>query len=99
MCLKRFLSPIQETRINIDNLKEFFEACQDFQWNHDTSTLHRSETNGQKGVVRRVKEGTAPALVESGLPEWRCWAVECYCYLHDVPDRMADSQTAFGQQI
>ena len=35
------------------------KACQELQWNHDTSTAHRSETNGvAERAVRRVNEGT-----------------------------------------
>ena len=68
------------------------KARQDLQWKHDTSTPHRSETKGvAEGAVRRVKEGTAIALVQSGLPEewWDC-AMECFCYFaqrarHDGP--------------
>ena len=55
------------------------EACQDLQWNHDTSTPHRSETNGvAERAVRKVTEGTSIARVQSGLLEewWDC-ATEC----------------------
>ena len=31
---------------NGDNSLEFIQVCQDFFWNHFTSTPHRSETNG-----------------------------------------------------
>ena len=37
----------------------FVKSCEDLSWNHRTSTLHRSETNGiAERAVRRVKEGT-----------------------------------------
>ena len=63
-CLQRFLPPSKKLeRIFTDNSKEFTEACQDSQWNRDTSTPHRSEKNGvAERAVRRVKEGTAIAL-------------------------------------
>ena len=49
---------------------EFVKACQDSHWSHDTSTRHRSETKRvAERAVRRVKEGTAIAPVQSGLPE------------------------------
>ena len=42
-----WITPIQKPGIiYTDNTKEFVKACQELQWNHDTSTLHRSETNG-----------------------------------------------------
>ena len=53
-----------------DTAQELIDACQDLQWNHDTGTPHRSETNGvAEGAVRRVKKGRAVALVHSGPPE------------------------------
>ena len=58
--------------------------------------LIRSETSGvAERAVRRVKEGTAITLVQSELPEER-WdrAMECYCYLPNAHDKMADGKTA-----
>ena len=41
---------------------------QDLQWTHDTNTRHRSEMNMiAERAVRRVREGTATAMVQSGL--------------------------------
>ena len=62
-----------------DKSKDFIEACQDQQWNHDVCTPHRGKTNGvAETAVRRVKEGTAIALVPSGLAEeWWDGAMEC----------------------
>ena len=51
-------------------------------------------------AVRRVKEGTAIALVQkNGLPEewWDC-AMECHCYLRNMRDTMADGMTAFEKR-
>ena len=60
-------------------LANWIQSCP----NPDTSTSHRSETNGAaERAVCRVKEGTTIALVQSGLPEqwWDC-AMGCYRYL------------------
>ena len=83
-----------------NNSKEFIETCQDLQWNHDSSTPHRSETNGvTERAVRRVKEGIAIAPVQNGLPqEWVDFAMECCCYLLNVHDKMTDSKTAFEKR-
>ena len=73
-------SSIKEAEIIYkDNSKEVVEACQDSQWNHDTSTLHRSETNGAAEKPSAVvKEGTVIALVLSGLPE-EMWNASVTC--------------------
>ena len=67
--LHKFLEPERKPKvIYTDNPLEFGKACEDLSWNHCTSTLHRSETNGiAERVVRRVKEGTAAVLLQSGL--------------------------------
>ena len=101
MPLRRCLRPSHKLDIiYTDGSKEFIEARQDLQWNQDTSTPHRSETNGvAERAVRRVKEGKAIALVHSGLPEeWWDRAMECCCYLRNVHDKMADGKTAFEQR-
>ena len=42
--------------IYTNNSFEFGQACEDLLWNHCTSTLHRSKTNGiAERAVRRVK--------------------------------------------
>ena len=100
--LQRFLHPQQKREIlYTDSSKEFIEACQDIQWNHDTSTPRRSETNGVAGRAgRRVKERTAVAQVQSGLPAW-WWdcAMEDYWSLRNVHDKMADGKTAFEKRF
>ena len=56
--------------IYTDNSVEFGKSCEDLSWNHCTSTPHRLETNGiAERAVRRVKEGTAEVLLQSGLDE------------------------------
>ena len=83
--LQKFLEPERKPKvIYTDNSLEFGKSCEDFSWNHCTSTPHRSETNGIAArAVRRVKEGTSAALLQSGLNEsW--WA-----------DSMSPSSTSF----
>ena len=99
-CLQRVLSPSQKREtILTDNSQEFVGALPDLQWSHDTSTPHRSETKWVERAVRRVRQGTAIAQVQSGLPEewWDC-AMECCCYLSNVHDKMADG-TAFRETM
>ena len=79
--LLKFLEPERKpTVIYTDNSLEFGIACEDLTWNHCTSTLHRSETNGiAERAVRRVKEGTSAVLLQSGLNEsWWADSMECY---------------------
>ena len=56
---------------------------------------HRSETNGiAKRAVRRIKEGTSAVLLQSGLDEnWWADSMECYCYLRNIQDLLADGKT------
>ena len=73
-----------------DNFLELIEACEELQlesWKRSTS--HRPETHRiVERAVRRVKEGTSPALVQSGLQEsWWAVAMECYCYLRETNGR------------
>ena len=82
-------------RIFTDNSPAFVKAFQDLQWTHDTQTPHCSETNViAERAVRRVREGTTTATVQSGLPDqwWDC-AVECYCHMRNVHDKTADDKT------
>ena len=61
-------------------------------WNHFTSTLHRSETNGTaEGAVRRIEEGTSAANVAIGVSEkWWAGSMECDCYLGNIQDVFSD---------
>ena len=76
---------------------KFGKACEDISWNHRISTPHRSETNGIAGrAVRRVKEGTSAVLLRSGLDEkWWADSMECYCYMRNVRDVLADGETHY----
>ena len=94
--LGKFLEPSHKPKdIYTDNSLEFRKYCEDLSWNHRTSTSHRSETDGIAGrAVRRVKEGTSAVLLQSGLDE-RWWAdsMECYCYLRNFQDLLADGKS------
>ena len=80
-----------------DNSKEFKNALDELGLSHDTSTPHRSETNGVgERAVRRVKEGTACALSQSGFIDiWRVEAMTTYCFLRNVFDIWADGPTPY----
>ena len=75
-----------------DNSKELIKDLKDLKWMHDTSTPHRSESNGVAGrAVRKVKEGTACALVQSASDEaWRGEAMTCFCFLKNVVDQTGE---------
>ena len=54
--------------IHTDNYLEFSKVCEELFWNHCTSTLRRSETNGIfESAARRFKEGTSAVLLQFGL--------------------------------
>ena len=102
--LQKFLAPDRNPKvIYTDNSLEFGKACEDLSWNHCTSTLHKSETNGiAERAVRRVKEGTFAVLLQSCLNEsWWADSMECYTYLRNVTDPLSDGKTpyeiCFGQ--
>ena len=86
---------VAKNKLFSENALEFGKSCEDLSWNHRTSTPHRSETNGiAERAVRRVKEGMSAVLLQSKLDE-RCWSdsMECYCYLRNVQDFLADGKT------
>ena len=67
---EKFWEPNRKPKVICTDNLEFGKACEDLSWNHCTSTPHRSETNGiAERAVRRVKEGTAAVLSQSGLDE------------------------------
>ena len=72
---QKFFEPTWKPKVvYTDNSLEFGKACEDLSWNHCTSKPHRSETNGfGERAVRRIKEGTSAALLQSGLDE-KWWA-------------------------
>ena len=100
--LQKFLEPDRKPKvIYTDNSLEFGKACEDFSWNHCTSTPHRSETNGiAERAVRRVKEGTSAVLLQSGLNEsWSADSMECYTYLRNVTDLLSDGKTPYERRF
>ena len=58
-------------------------------------TSHRSETNGfAERAVRRIKERTSAALLQSGLDEkQRAASMKYCCYLRNVQDFLEDGKT------
>ena len=100
--LRKFLEPSQKPKVNhTDNSLEFGKSCGELSWNHRTSTPHRSETNGiAERAARRVKEGTAAALSQSGSDEkWWSDSMECCCYLRNIQDLMADGKTPYERRF
>ena len=100
--LQKFLEPNRNPKvIYTDNSLEFGKACEDFAWNHCTSTPHRSETNGiAERAVRRVKEGTSAVLLQSGLNEsWWADSMECYTYLRNIQDLLSDGKTPYERRF
>ena len=58
----------------------------------------RSETNGiaENAVLCRVREDTPALLVKLGLPEkWWTEAVERFCYLRNIHDKVADRKSTW----
>ena len=98
---KRFVGPqCKPEHVYTDNSQEFLAALKELNWPHDTSTPHRSETNGCiERHVRVVNEGTSCAMVQSGLDEaWWPQAMNCFCYLKNVIDLLDDGQTAYQRR-
>ena len=94
--LRKFQEPSQKPKVvYTDKSLEFDKSCEEWSWNHWTSTPHRSETNGiAERAVRRVREGTSAVLWQSGLNE-KLWSdpLECYHCLRNVQDLLADGKT------
>ena len=81
-----------------DNSSEFGKSCEESSWNHCASTPHRSETHAES-AVRRVQEGTSAVLLQSGLGNEWADSMECYCYLRNVQDVLADGKTPFERRF
>ena len=69
--LRTFLESSPKPKvIYTDNSLEFGKSCEELSWNHRTSTLYRSETNGiAERAFRRVKEETSAVLLHSRLDD------------------------------
>ena len=99
---RKFLELSEKPKVvHTDNSLEFGKACEDLSWNHSTSTLHRSETNGiAERSVRRVKEGTSAVLLQSSLDEnWWADSMECHTYLRNIQDLLSDGKTPYERRF
>ena len=110
MSLQRFMGPGQKPKyMYTDASRELIKAGEDLKWLHDTSTPNRPETHGvAERAVRRVKEGTSTAIVQSGLSEaWWDYAMPCYCFLRNIVDKVQSTdgrcetphQRRFGEEF
>ena len=100
--LVKFLEPTRKPKvIYTDNSLEIGKSCEESTWNHCSSTLHRSETNGiAERAVRRVKEGTSAVLLQSGLSnEWSADSTECYCHVRNIQDLLSEGKTPYERRF
>ena len=100
---QRFLGPQTKAKHTYtDGSKEFEKALDEMSMSHDTSTPHRSQTNGvAERAVRRAKEGTTCALIQSEWNEEK-WpeAMMCYHFLRNVTDLLANTgKTAYESRF
>ena len=100
---RKFLEPSEKPKaIHTNRSWERMEnPVKNLSWNHRTSALHRSETHGiSETAVRRVKEGTSAVFLQSGV-DGKWWAdfMECYCYLRNVQDLLADGKTRYERRF
>ena len=99
---QKFFGPdIKPKHVYTDKAPELKKATDKLEYSYDTATPHRSETNGvAERAVRRVREGTACALIQSGLSyKWWHYAQETYCFLRNVVDLQADNQTSYRKRF
>ena len=71
---------------------------------HGITALQHLIDPRQNGIaeraVRRVKEGTSEVLLQSGLDErWWSDSLECYYYLRNIQDLLADGKTPYERRI
>ena len=80
-----------------ENSIEFGKAFEDLSWNQHLI----DPTNGiAERAVRRVKEGTSAVSPPSGLDERSSSDfMECYCYLRNVQDLLADGKTPYARRF
>ena len=100
--MMKFLEPTRKPKvICTDDFLEFGKSCEDLSWNHCKSTPHRTKTNGiAGGAVRRVKEGTSGALLQSGLGNaWSADSMECYCHLRNIQDLLSEGKDTICKAI
>ena len=84
-----------------DNSLEFQKALDYLGYSHDTSTPHRSETNGvAERCVRKVKEGTSCALQQSGFADdWWDDAAVTFSFLSCIVDNLVGNETAYKKRF
>ena len=102
MALERFVGPqCKPQHVYTDNSGELLKAVKRLGWPHDTSTPHRPQTNGVvERAVRVVKEGTACALVQSGLSDkWWPEAMNCFLFLRNAVTVLEDGSTAYKNRF
>ena len=78
---------------------DFGSACEELSWNHCTSTHHRSETKWDCWESGTQNSGmdVCCILSQSDLDEkWWADSMECYCYLRNVEDLLADENTPYA---
>ena len=100
--LRKFFEPSEKPKVlHTDYSLAFGKPCEDLSWNQRTSAPHQSETNGvAESAVRRIKEGTSAVLLQSGLvKEWWADSKECYCFLRNVQDLLADGKTPYERRF
>ena len=95
--LQKFLEPSHKPKvIDTNSSLDVGKSCEDLSWKITVRQhLTVPETSGiSERAVRRVKEGTEAILLQSGLDvKWWADSVECYCYLRNVQDLLADGKT------
>ena len=64
--IRKFLLPSQKPKVFYsDNSLEFGKSCKESSWNHQTSTLHRSETNGTAESDSETREREDQSEIDS----------------------------------
>ena len=100
--LQKFLESTRKPKvIHTDNSIGFGRACEDFSWNHFTSTRYHSKRNGiAERAVRMIKEGTSAVLLQSDLDEkWWADSMECHFYLRNIQDLLSDGKTPYERRF
>ena len=87
--LQKFNGHLKPKSIFSDGAPELSKACDELGYSHNTCTPHRHQSNGvAERAVRRVKEGTACQMIQSGfMAAWWCLAMRHYCFLYNVVER------------
>ena len=89
------------SKIYTDGAQEYKTSLKGLHWIVETCTPHRRQTNAiAERAVRRVREGTASALLQSGMdPIWWPEASQCYCFLRVIRDQLhPDNKTAYERR-